>query len=304
MSAAPSANATRSGVCHPGALASMLNAAPLLNTRIRLKNPVSSRASPGVKRERTSHLVSWSASTIAADTANHGAALDIAPHLARAAQVALAARAQAFVVHVRCVVPAAFALPITAGSHFDARLPFSCICNRGEHQELELVAQAREQLVVLAVRGIVKLCLERSAYLVLRAQRLDLLAHRVAQLTQALPLRKQAFAIGHGRKLIQRVEEHAVVLLPGEVLPELLGGEREDRRHQAHEAVRDVEKRLLRRAARLRLRAARVQAILQDVEVERAEVLGAEALQALRDEVELIAGVIAGHLVLHLTRQS
>src|SRR5262245_32388684 len=237
MSAAPSANATRSGVCHPGALASMLNAAPLLNTRIRLKNPVSSRASPGVKRERTSHLVSWSASTIAADTANHGAGLDIAPRLARPAQVALAARAQAFVVHVRCVVPAAFALPMTTGSHFDARLPFSCIRNRGEHQELELVAQAREQLVVLAVRGIVKLCLERSAYLVLRAQRLDLLAHWVAQLAQALPLRKQAFAIGHGGKRVQRMEEHAVVLLPGEVLPELLGGERKDRRHQAHEAV-------------------------------------------------------------------
>src|SRR4030095_7838050 len=112
MSAAPSANAARSGVCHPGALASRLKAAPLLNTRIRLKNPVSSRASPGAKRERTSHLVSWSASTIAAEAANHGAALDIAAAFHRPAQVALATGAQAFVVHVGSVVPAAFALPI------------------------------------------------------------------------------------------------------------------------------------------------------------------------------------------------
>src|SRR5262245_23807520 len=267
ITAAPTAKATSSGVCQPGALASRLNAAPLLNTSTRLKKPVSSTRSPGAKCDRTSHFVSWSASTMPADTANQDAALDIAPRLARAAQVALAACAQAFVVHVRRVMPAAFAFPMTAGPHFDARLSLSYACNRGEHQELELVAQAREELVVLAVRGIVELRLERSADLVLRAQRLDLLAHRVAQLAQPLPLRNQLGRIRGLRQLVQGLEEHAVVALPGEDLPKLFGGEREDRRHEAHQAVRDGIKRALRGAPRPRISARGVEAILENIEV-------------------------------------
>jgi len=110
---------------------------------------------------------------------------------------------------------------------------------------------------------------------------------------------RQRVGVGGPRQLVQRVEEHAVVRLAGEHLPELLGGEREDRRHQSNQGVRDVPQRSLRRAPRHRVRAAGIEAILQDVEVERAQVLGAERLQALRHEVELVARVVGGNLLLH-----
>src|SRR2546423_12020262 len=91
MIAATTAKHTSSGVCHPGASARKLKAAPLLNTSTRLKKPVISTRSPGAKRASTSHLVSWSASTIAAAAENQAGALDIAPSLARGAQVQVAA---------------------------------------------------------------------------------------------------------------------------------------------------------------------------------------------------------------------
>src|SRR5262245_38118276 len=121
-SAAPSANAASSGVCQPGAAARKLNAAPLLNTRIMLKKPVSSTRSPGAKLASTSHFVSWSAATIAAATTNQGAALDIAPRLPGPAQVRAAARAQALFVDVRGVVPAAIAFALPARLHLDGGL--------------------------------------------------------------------------------------------------------------------------------------------------------------------------------------
>src|SRR3954468_24927140 len=241
--AAPRAKAASTGVCQPASAARKLNAAPLLNTSTRLKKPVSSARSPGAKRASTSHFVIWSASTIGAAPRSQGAALDISARLARPAQIRPAARAQARVVDVRGVMPAAVAFAIPARLHLDRSLAPVDASRGGDEQELQLVFETGEQLVVL-FRGMqVNFGLQRRADLVLRAQLLDLLAHRVAQLAQALPLRKQAFAIGHGRKRVQRMEEHAVVLLSGEVRPEFLGGERKDRRHQTHEAVRDVEKR-------------------------------------------------------------
>ena len=74
-------------------------------------------------------------------------------------------------------------------------------------------------------------------------------------------------------------------------LPRLLGGEAEYRGHEAKQAPGDVVERVLRRAPRGRIRGARIQAVLEDVEVERAEVLRAERLQP-RDrgmELELLA---------------
>ena len=52
-----------------------------------------------------------------------------------------------------------------------------------------------------------------------------------------------------------------------------------------------------------RVGAAGVEPVLEDVEVERAEVLRAEGLQLLRHQVELVARVVRGHLLLHLRGQ-
>src|SRR5689334_8561276 len=170
--AAPSAKAASSGVCQPGAAARKLKAAPLLNTSTMLKKLVSSTCSPGAKRASTSHLVSWSASTIAAAAANQRADLDIAACLARPAQVRPAARAQALFVDVRRVVPAAVAFAMPARLHLDRSLAPVDAGRGSNEQELQLVFDAGEQPVVLAGGMQVSFGLQRCADLVLSAQRL------------------------------------------------------------------------------------------------------------------------------------
>src|SRR3954471_9356095 len=135
-SAAPSAKAASTGVCQPASAARKLNAAPLLNTSTRLKKPVSSTRSPGTKRASTSHLVSWSASTSAAAPANHGADLDIAARLPRPAQVRTAACAQALLVDIGGVMPAAVAFCVAAGFHFHGEASLLSAGGGGDEQEL------------------------------------------------------------------------------------------------------------------------------------------------------------------------
>jgi len=98
------------------------------------------------------------------------------------------------------------------------------------------------------------------------------------------------------------MKEDAVVLLAGKELPQLLGREGQDRRHQAHQAVRDVPERGLRRAPRRRICGEGIQPVLDHVEVEGAEILGTERLQLLRHEMELVARVVRHRLLLHLRR--
>jgi hypothetical protein len=66
--------------------------------------------------------------------------------------------------------------------------------------------------------------------------------------------------------------------------------------------VRDVVQRSLRRTPRPGICLARVEPVLEDVNEECAEVLGAECLQLLRDEVELVTGIVVGDLLLHARR--
>ena len=84
--------------------------------------------------------------------------------------------------------------------------------------------------------------------------------------------------------------------------PRLLGREAEEGRHPAQHRVRDVPQRGLRGAARERLRRRGVEAVLQHVEVERAEVFGAVDLQLGDDRVELVDLVVREHLGLQLRR--
>src|SRR5467141_2452872 len=304
MTAATREKTTNSGACQPGASARKLNAAPLLNTRTRLKKPVSTRRSPGAKLASTPHLATWSATAITAASANQRQFLGIQPFFAGSGQVAAAAAAERLVVDVRAVMPAALAFAVQARRDLHPQ-PSARAMHAGggsEHHELEILAEAAEQRVVAAVGVEVDLGLQRRADLARRAQLLDFLAHGVAQLAQALPLRQQLRAVLRARQRMPGLEEHAVAALSGKHLPELLGGEAQDRRHQPHQAVGDVVERGLRRAPRQRVRLAGVEAVLQDVEAEGAEVLGAEPLELLRDQVELVALVIPGNLFLRARR--
>src|SRR5882762_8736384 len=265
MTAATREKTTNSGVCQPGASARKLNAAPLLNTRTRLKKPVSTRRSPGAKLASTAHLATWSATTIAAASANQRQFLGIQPSFAGSVQVAAAAAAERLVVDVRAVMPAALAFAVQARRDLHARLSARAVHagGGGEHHELEILAEAAEQLVVAAVGVEIGLGPQRRADLAGRAQLLDFLAHGVAQLAQALPLRQQLRAVLRARQRVPGLEENAVVAPSGKHLPELLGGEAQDRRHQPHQAVGDVVERGLRRAPRQRVRLAGVEAVLQ-----------------------------------------
>src|SRR5688572_2799814 len=219
-SAATRAKTMKSGVCQPCASARKLNAAPLLQTSTRLKKPVSStRGSRPAKKPSTAHLASWSAAMIAADSANH---LYMPARLARALQVALAAPAQAFAVHIRQVVPAALALRVAARRHAG----FAALAHpraRGEQQELELVAQAREQLVIRPLGGQLHLGLQRRADLAFTSERFQLLAHGSAQFPKARPLGDQRSAVRHLGQRLPGLEEDAVIGLAAEVLPQFLG---------------------------------------------------------------------------------
>ena len=75
---------------------------------------------------------------------------------------------------------------------------------------------------------------------------------------------------------------------PGRMPPQLVGGERQDRRHQPRQAVGHQIHRRLRRAPLARPRGERVQAILRDVGVERAQIDRRERVQRLEDRAVLV----------------
>src|ERR1700704_2020111 len=143
MTAATREKTTNSGVCQPGASARKLNAAPLLNTRTRLKKPVSTRRSPGAKLASTANLATWSATTITAASANQRQFLGMQPFFAGSGQVAAAAAAERLVVDVRAVMPAALAFAVQARRGLPAPLSARAMHagRGGGHHELENLAR-------------------------------------------------------------------------------------------------------------------------------------------------------------------
>src|SRR6266487_5148904 len=101
-----------------------------------------------------------------------------------------------------------------------------------------------------------------------------------------MPARHEVNLVFDLRKPVVGVNEDGVVPWL-KYLPRVLGGEAEYRGHEAKQAPGDVVERVLRRAPRGRIRGARIQAVLEDVEVERAEVLRAERLQPRDRGMEL-----------------
>src|SRR5256885_16327577 len=84
--------------------------------------------------------------------------------------------------------------------------------------------------------------------------------------------------------------KHRLASLARKMAPHLLSGEAEDGPEPAHHALRDVKHDGLRRAARGARGGRRVHAVLDDVEIEAAQIDAAEVVHLLIDHVK---GVLA-----------
>src|SRR5581483_7991407 len=164
--AAAAAKAARSGVCHPGAWERQLNAAPLLKTSTRLKNPVSSRRSPGANAASTAAFTSWSAATSAAASTNQRSApLRMPARFSGPAQVRHAPPAQAFLVHVVAVVPAALALRMRTGNYRGGGWGAIFVpverCPGCQQNEAQIVTEAFKRMIKMSGRADIDFGLER-----------------------------------------------------------------------------------------------------------------------------------------------
>src|SRR5712691_13139414 len=102
-----------------------------------------------------------------------------------------------------------------------------------------------------------------------------------------MPPRHEVNLVFDLRKPVIGVNEDGVIPWL-KCLPRFFRGEAEYRGHEAKQAPGDVVERVLRRAPRARIRGARIQAVLEDVEVERAEVLGAERLKLRHGRMKFV----------------
>src|SRR3954467_4281493 len=170
-------------------------------------------------------------------------ALRISARLPRAFEIAFAAPAQSFAVHVCPVVPAPLAFRIGARFHVHLGRTIGAMrgCTRRDEHILELVAKPCNRVVYRAGRPDVELRCEWRADLLLLASFLDCLGGRLAELAHgapALDLRLLQLRVGD---FVPGALEDARVATAREYLPGFLGGKTEDRRHQAHQAMGDVE---------------------------------------------------------------
>ena len=88
---------------------------------------------------------------------------------------------------------------------------------------------------------------------------------------------------------------HALAVDAGHVAPRLLGGERQDGRHESREDAEHVEADGLGRAPPRVVGVRGVEPVLDDVEIERREVDRAEVVHPVEDRVELVFVVGAPH---------
>nr|GEU28492.1 hypothetical protein [Tanacetum cinerariifolium] len=225
--------------------------------------------------------------------------------------VAVAAAAQGRMVgvgaHVGAVVPAALALlsrRCRHGHHFVRFVRhLGHLRGRRDEDEFEVVVQAGEQLVLVARRLDRQLRLQRRTDGARRAQVFQLLGHVRAHGAQRRVLGQQRAGIGLLRQLPPGLRKDGLVagrirFGAGKDGPRFFRRERQGRGHHAQQALRDVPQRGLRRAARRRIHGRRVQAVLEDVEVEAAQVFRAVVLDLRVHGLEFILRVVLGDFFL------
>ena len=205
-------------------------------------------------------------------------------------------------IDVVAVMPAAFAFLCRARGDFHA---VGVGCDharlRGDQHEAQVVAQRRQQGLGIGTGVQGDFGLQRRADAAGDAHGFQLLLHLGAHGADAGPALEQIGFAGLRRQVVPGMQEHRVVAC--QLRPHFLAGERQDRRHPARERVRQVVQRVLRGTPCAAVGAAGVEAVLQDVEVEAAEVFRAEALQLLHDEVEFVGVVMRLQFALQLARQ-
>src|SRR5450759_4737963 len=293
--------------CQPAALARKLNAAPLLYVSTRLKNPVTARTSAWRKLALTQYLVSWSSTTTSAARAYQEASLRRRSRFAGAVQVGHAAAAKSGMrgigaANVITIMPAALAFGVRArgddhrfiGGRGDWREHRA----GGDQHEAQIVLQRLQPRQLASPRTDLDFGLQRGADFPGDTRLLQLFLHFGADAADFPPALEQFRRITRGREFVPGVREHGLVLAAGGHGPDLFRGKREDGGHQPHQALQDLVQRVLRRASCLRVLAGRVQPVLENIEVKPAQILGAETLQLLRHEMEIVIVVVAHHFLL------
>uniref|UniRef100_A0A0N5A5U6 NAD-specific glutamate dehydrogenase n=1 Tax=Parastrongyloides trichosuri TaxID=131310 RepID=A0A0N5A5U6_PARTI len=183
------------------------------------------------------------------------------------------------------------------GRGFDERRHAGC---RGDQHEPQFVAQ----LVQVGAQGLIgeqgDFGLQVAADGLGRTLVLQLLVDRSLDGHHAVPVGAvQLDAFWQlGQALVPGVEHDRLVALARQVLPQLVGGERQDRCDPAHQRFADVVQRGLARAARDTVGAGGVLAVLDDVEVETAQLLHAEVVDLGVDVPEAVLAVVLFQLAL------
>ena len=173
---------------------------------------------------------------------------------------------------------------------------------RADENEAQILAQRSQKVVFLAIGMQRDLGLQRRADLAGDAQVFQGLGDVGAVSAELAPFVEQRGLAVNGRQRPPGMQHDRILGAAADDLPDFLGGEGEDRRHQLDEAARDVPQRVLCRAARLRVGGGGVEAILEDVEVKTAQVFRTESLQRLHDAVEFVPAVILFALRLQAAR--
>src|SRR5215470_6528957 len=323
---ATTAMAVKSQRCQPSAPARKLNAAPGLKASTRLKNGVRTNDSCGRKLVMIQCFVTWSSTMTPAVTASHARLRTVGgatgagevkafcteariagntrfrscerPRLARSEQVRDAAPAKGWVLgipaNVGAIVPAALALRMrrTRNRELEAvRVPVLDLRARSDQHEAQVMAQARERIEVRLAGADDDVGLQRRADLTQFAPLLDAFERRLAYFQDSLPLRNQRSTVRNRRQHVLPLVHEDRRILRIKDRPGLFGGERENRCHQLQQRIADRDELGLRRAARSPVLRRGIEAVLQDVDVEPAQVLRAIRLQLLDDQMKLI-GVV------------
>src|SRR5262245_46002048 len=294
------------------------NASPGFMTSVRARKPSTrTTGTPRVRRLSTITLVIWSRTTTTAATVTTLARRDRSARFAGATEpgddrhAALAELGMlAALAHVLAPRPAALALLAARAVHAhdqprdvlavvgDARarsraLELDARHDEDRRQERALGPEQRRQ--VLGRGDDPHRRLEPATDQLLGSCGLQRLGDLAPHLEEAVPVALERVVEPFPRRVRKALEMHALASDPWHVAPRLLGGEREDRRHEPRQRAEDVEAHRLGRTPPRVVEQRGVEPVLDDVEIERREVHRAEVVHGVEDRVELVLVVGAPH---------
>src|SRR5262250_2644151 len=287
------------------------NASPGFMTSVKARKPSTrTTGTPRVRRLSTISLVIWSTTTTTAAIVttlarrersariagatepgdDRHAALAELGMLAALADV-LAARPAALTLLTACAVHAdnqpRDVLALVRDARARARaLELDARHDEDRRQELALGREQRRQ--VLGRVDDPHRRLEPAADQLLGPGGLERLGDLAPHFEQPVPVALERVVEPFARRVREALEVHALAVRAGRVTPRLLGGEREDRRHQPHQPAEHVEADRLGRAPPRVVRQRGVEPVLDDVEIERRQVDRAEVVHGVEDRVELV----------------